>query len=79
MNRLQQLCTAVVFTFVLTTTTFAGEIQTGGIAQPPPPPAAASATTSGEIQIDAKDDADYEYQLIEDITLDLLRTMLSVF
>lgn len=79
MNQLKQFCMAVVFTLVLTITTFAGEIQTGGIAQPPPPPTSTAVTTSGEIQIDAKDEADHEYQLLEDITLDLLRTMLSIF
>jgi hypothetical protein len=45
----------------------------------PPPPDSAPATTSGETLLDPKDDADYEYQLMEDITLQLLRTMLSVF
>lgn len=79
MNRLQQLCMAVVFTLVLITTTSAGEIQTPGITQPPPPPASASAATAGEIQTGGKVDAGYEYQLIEDITLELLGTMLSVF
>jgi hypothetical protein len=79
MKKLQQLCLAVVFTLLLTTATFAGDIATGGKTPPPPPPASASATTSGETPIDPKDDADYEYQLIEDIALELLRTMLSVF
>lgn len=78
MNRLQQLCMAAVFTIVLATTTFAGEIHTPGIVQPPPPPPSASATIAGEIQTGGKDDADSESQLIEDITLALLRTMLSV-
>jgi len=77
MKKLQQLCLAGVFTLVLTTATFAGDIQTGGKTEPPPPPA--SATTSGEIQIDLKDDAGDEYQLIEDIALDLFRIMFSVF
>lgn len=79
MKKLQQLCLAGVFTLVLTTATFAGHIDTGGKTAPPPPPASASTTTSGEIPTAAKDDAAYEYQLIEDIALELLRTMLSVF
>jgi len=80
MKKLQQLCLAGVFTLVLTSATFAGEIATPGITQPPPPPpSSASATTSDEIQVDAKGDASYEYQLIENIALELLRTMLSVF
>jgi hypothetical protein len=79
MKTLQHLCLAVVFTLTLTTVTFAGEIGTGGKTPPPPPPDSATATTSAETPLEPKDDADYEYQLMEDITLQLLRTMLSVF
>jgi hypothetical protein len=78
MKRLQQLCVAGVFTLVLTTATFAGHIDTGGKTEPPPPPPA-SATTSGEIPIDSKDDAGDEFHFIEDIAVDLLHMMLSVF
>jgi hypothetical protein len=78
MKRLQQLCVAGVFTLVLTTATFAGHIDTGGKAEEPPPPPA-SATTSVEIPIDSKDDAGDEARLIEDIAVELLRVMLSVF
>jgi hypothetical protein len=77
MRKLQQLCLAGLFIVALTTATFAGDIDTGGRTEPPPPPP--SATTSGEIPTVAKDDASYEYQLIEDIALELLRTMLSIF
>ena len=76
MKRLQQLCVAGVFTLVLTTATFAGHIDTGGKTEPPPP---ASATTSVEIPIDSNDDAGEEARLIEDIAVDLLHVMLSVF
>ena len=79
MKTLQNLCLALVFTLTLTTATFAGEIGTGGKTPPPPPPDSATATTSGEALLDPKDDADYGYQLMEDITIQLLRTMLSVF
>ena len=79
MKRLQQLCVAGVFTLVLTTATFAGHIDTGGKTEEPPPPPPASATTSVEIPIDSKDDAGDEARLIEDIAVDLLRVMLSVF
>ena len=79
MKTLQHLCLAVVFTLTLTTATFAGEIGTGGKTPPPPPPDSATATTSGETLLEPKDDAGYEYQLMEDVTLQLLRTMLSVF
>ena len=78
MKTLQHLCLAAVFMLTLTTATFAGEIGTGG-KTPPPPPDSATATTSGETLLEPKDDADYEYQLMEDITLQLLQTMLSVF
>jgi hypothetical protein len=64
---------------MLSTATFAGEIGTGGKTPPPPPPDSASATTSAETTLEPKVDADYEYQLIEDIGLELLQTMLSVF
>lgn len=79
MKTLKHLCLAVVFTLTLTTVTFAGEIGTGGKTPPPPPPDSAIATTSGETPLEPKDDADYEYQLMEDITLQLLQTMLSIF
>lgn len=79
MKKLQQLCLASVFTLVLTTATFAGEIGTGGKSDPPPPPPAASATTSSEVPLVTKDEAEPEYQLIEDIAFELLRTLLSVF
>ena len=78
MKTLQHLCLVAVFMLTLTTATFAGEIGTGGKTPPPPPPDSATATTSGETPLEPKDDAD-EYQLMEDITLQLLQTMLSVF
>ena len=78
MKTLQHLCLVAVFVLTLTTATFAGEIGTGG-KTPPPPPDSATATTSGETPLQPKDDADYEYQLMEDITHQLLQTMLSVF
>lgn len=80
MKKLQQLCLACAFTLALTTATFAGDIATGGRSEPPPPPpTSASATTSGEIPTASKDDADYGYQLMADVALELLRTVLSVF
>ena len=79
MKTLQHLCLVAVFMLTLTTATFAGEIGTGGKTPPPPPPDSATVTTSGETPLEPKDDADCEYQLIEDITLQLLQTMLSVF
>lgn len=76
MKKLQQLCVAGVFTLVLTTATFAGDIQTPGVTQPPPPPPdELSATTPGDIatgRIALSDSA-------IDFALDLLQTMLLVF
>jgi hypothetical protein len=79
MKNFQKLCIAGVFTLVLTTATFAGEIDTGGKTPPPPPPASASATSSGEIAIEPNADESNEYQWLNDIVPDLLQIMLSVF
>ena len=79
MKNLRQLCLAVAFTFVLATATFAGEIGTGGKTPPPPPPTSASTAASSEVSLAPNDDGDHEYQLVEDIALELLRTLLSVF
>lgn len=71
MKKLRQLCMASVFTLVLTTATFAGDISTPGKTPPPPD---ASTTTQGDIQ------TGYEIQdSVADIALNLLQTMLSVF
>ena len=79
MRKLQELCLAGVFTLVLTTATFAGEIPTGGKTEPPPPPVPASATASGEIATDPNDQQGDESQLPENILPDLLLIILSVF
>lgn len=78
MKKLKELFLAGVFTFALTTATFAGEIPTGGKTPPPPPPESATTTPSGEIAIDPNDNEGSDYQL-EDIVPDLLRIVLSVF
>src|SRR6267142_962170 len=81
MKKLQQLCVAGVFTLVLTTATFAGDIHTGGITQPPPPPPdALSATTSGDIQtLGVIQNPEAISDSVGEIALNLLQTMLSVF
>ena len=79
MKKLQQLCMAGVFTLVLTTATFAGDIQTGGITQPPPPPPAeSSATTPGDIATGGIQSPQAISDSVADIALNLLQTMLSV-
>lgn len=80
MKKLQRLCVVGVFTLVLATVTFAGEIATGGSPQPPPPPAASSTITPGEI--DTPGDIHTPLATsdsVADIALNLLQTMLSVF
>jgi hypothetical protein len=78
MKKLQQLCMAGVFTLVLTTATFAGEIHTGGIPQPPPPNQS-SATAPGEIATGGIQSPQAMSDSVADIALNLLQTMLSVF
>ena len=81
MKKLQQLCLAGVFTFVLTTATFAGDIATGGFTQPPPPPPDEwSAITPGSIETGSGvQNPQAISDSVADIALDLLQTMLSVF
>jgi hypothetical protein len=70
---------AGVFTLVLTTATFAGDIHTGGIAPPPPPPDESSATTQGDIATGGLQSPQGTSDSVADIALNLLQTMLSVF
>jgi hypothetical protein len=78
MKKLQQLFTATVLTLVLTSAALAGDISTPGISQPIPTPDPVSAPTSAETRVVPKE-SEPGYQLIEDIALELLRTILSVF
>ncbi|MGI9068537.1 MAG: hypothetical protein ACR2HX_19290 [Pyrinomonadaceae bacterium] len=81
MKKLQQLCLAGVFTFVLTTTTFAGDIQTGGFTQPPPPPPDEStAIMPGDIETGPGVQNPHAISdSVAGLALNLLQTMLSVF
>ncbi len=80
MKKLQQLCMAGVFTLVLTTTTFAGDIQTPGFTQPPPRlrmnrrQQRSGTFTPGEYRTRKRSS-----DSVADIALNLLQTMLSVF
>jgi hypothetical protein len=78
MKKLQQLCLAGVLTFVLTTSTFAGDIHTGGMPQPPPPNQS-SATTPGDIETPGIQNPQTTSDSVADFALNLLQTMLSVF
>jgi hypothetical protein len=78
MTKLQNVCMAGVFTLVLTTATFAGDIHTGGAPQPPPP-TQSSATTPGEISTPGIQSPQAMSDSVADIALNLLQTMLSMF
>lgn len=78
MKKLQRLCVLSVFTLVLTTTTFAGDIQTPGSPQPPPP-SASSAITPGDISTPGIQSPQAMSDSVADIALNLLQTMLAVF
>ena len=78
MKKLQNLCVAGVFTLVLTTATFAGDIHTPGSPEPPPP-AGSSATTPGDIATGGIQNPQATSDSVVDIALNLLQTMLSVF
>ena len=80
MKNLQQLCVVAVFTLVLTTTTFAGDIHTGGAPQPPPP-AQSALITSGDIETPGPyvQNPQAASDSVADIALNLLQTVLAMF
>jgi hypothetical protein len=81
MKKFRQVCMAGVFTLLLTTATFAGEIATGGFtAPPPPPPDELTATTPEEIQTGwGIQNWQATRDSVADISLNLLQTMLALF
>ena len=78
MRKLRQFCVAGLFTLVLTTATFAGDIETGGKPQPPPP-AGSSPVTPGDIPTGGTQTSQPMTDSLGDLLLNLLQTMLSVF
>jgi len=78
MKKLQQLCMTCVFTLALTTTTFAGDIQTPGLTQPPPP-GQPTTMTPGDIATGGIQNPQATSDSVADFALNLLQTMLSVF
>jgi hypothetical protein len=79
MKKTHRFCLVSVLTLVLTTATFAGQIDTPGIAAPPPqPPASASAMTPGEIPTGIAKEAESANTLLDEIALALLQTVLSM-
>ena len=81
MKKLRQFCVAAMFTLVLTTATFAGDIATGGFTQPsPPPPPVSSSATSGSIETGSGLENPQEIiDSVTDLALNLLQAMLSGF
>ena len=79
MKQLQRLTMAAVLVLAVTMSAFAGEIPIPGAAPTPPPPTSALSTTPGENPIGITNDTDSTDSLLEDIVLDLLHTMLSVY
>ena len=79
MKKLQRLCVAGVFTLMLTTATFAGDIHTPGLTQPPPPPDESSAITPGDIHTGGIQSPQAMSDSVAEIVLSLLQTMLLVF
>lgn len=78
MKDLRRLCVVVVFTLVLTTTAFAGDIHTGSPA--PIPPDQSSVTETGSIQSTlAIENPQGTCESVAGVALSLLQTMLSVF
>ncbi|MGH9968290.1 MAG: hypothetical protein ACREBG_10725 [Pyrinomonadaceae bacterium] len=78
MKKLQQLCMAAVFTLVLTTSTFAGDIETGG-KTPPPPPGQSTVLTPGDIHTGGIQNPQGMSDSVGEIALNLLQTMLAMF
>jgi hypothetical protein len=80
MKQLQRLTRAAVLVLAVTMSAFAGEIPIPGAVPPPPPPASALSTTPGEIPTGgAGDAAGLTTQLLEELALDLLQRLLSVY
>ncbi|MCA1577053.1 MAG: hypothetical protein LC794_06780 [Acidobacteria bacterium] len=84
MKKLQRLGLATVFSFVLTSSTLAGEIHTPGIAQPTPTPTpnSSSAMVVGEIPTGENSSTDLdvsESTSFTGVAFDLLQIVLSVF
>lgn len=78
MTKLRQLCIAGVFTLVLTTATFGGEIQTPGSPQPPSSNQS-SATTAEEFSTSGIQSSRAVSDSVATTALNLLQTMLSMF
>jgi hypothetical protein len=77
MKKAQRLCLVSVFILVLTTATFAGEIDTG---KTPPPPPVASFVRPGDIHTGREiQNPQGTSESMASIALSLLQSILSVF
>lgn len=80
MKNLQRLSVVGVFILVLTATTFAGDIETPGRAQPPPP-GQSTVMAPGDISTPGRgtQNSQATSDSVAEIALSLLQLMLSVF
>jgi hypothetical protein len=84
MKTLRQLCVVVVFTLVLATSTFAGEMEIGS-PTPPPPSQPQTAAVNGDIQttVAGQEETGSSEATAADsateIALNLLQSVLSLF
>ena len=79
MKTIKRLGVVTMFTLLLTTSTFAGDMETGK-TPPPPPPNQPSAMSPGEISTGGElQNPQAPSDSVEDIALDLLQTILAMF
>ena len=82
MKTAHRICLLSVLLLVLTTSTFAGQIDTPGTPAPPPPNAALAATPGeiviGETSSEPESDS-YDTTSFADAASSLLQIMLSIF
>lgn len=81
MKPLRQLCAIAVLTFVLASSAFAGDIQCGVVDPPPNPPASVMGDmATGITATDRTSSAETAFvDPVTDFTLDILRSVLSLF
>lgn len=76
MKQLQRLTIAAVLVLTIAMSSLAGEIPIPGAAPTPTPPNSSLTITPGEIPIEDEDSAS---QVVEELALDLLQTLLSLY
>ena len=79
MKQLQRLTMAAVLVLIIAMSALAGEIPIPGTAPMPTPQSSTLTTTPGNVPIRVTDNEDSATQLLEELALDLLQTLLSVY